>query len=260
MKRRLNYTGRRSIPRRNISARIREDVRGGLCHLDVRLDLTDMDLPPDAVVFVDAYRRMTESRILELGRVGNGSVSGQVGDFDPLEVRGIKIRIFAVDPGTGRILAAADGIRPESPGGFEGILDAVFDDLDREIWRLSFDGDGGAPVLRWNRSIPGIRDMAEGDPLFTMFVAPAVLRQILIHIVFVDGIESPDDPRVDWHRPWLDFARYVLGQEVPSSALRNGEFDPEAALDWIDRTVSAFCSRNDRLWNAFLARLKENEG
>ena len=67
--------------------------------------------------------------------------------------------------------------------------------------------------------IPNIETIVKSDPQFIMYVYPAVIREVLTHMVFIDGVESPSDPSLEWHADWLDFSRRVLLREGPPEIL-----------------------------------------
>jgi hypothetical protein len=135
------------------------------------------------------------------------------------------------------------------------ILPVDFLDIGQQIWQIKF--DEGFPVLVINKRITNIESISRVDPQFIMFVYPAVFREILTYMVFVEGVESPDDPQVDWHRDWLDFAKKILLAEEPPENLnpQNGNsFDKEEVEKWIERVVEEFCaSRNE--WIQYIEQL-----
>ena len=68
MIRRLNYTGRIRIRRKDIRIKVRDE--GGKLEFDADLArLADYSLPPESLVFVEAYRQTSWMRF-PFGRVG----------------------------------------------------------------------------------------------------------------------------------------------------------------------------------------------
>jgi hypothetical protein len=93
-----------------------------------------------------------------------------------------------------------------------------------------------------------------------MFVYPAVIREVLKHMIFVEGVDSPGDPSVDWHRDWLEFTKIILPSETHPETLKpqDDNFDREIVLNWIGRMVEEFCySRNE--WTQYILQLKGGE-
>ncbi len=258
MKRRFNYTGRKKILREKISITLNRDgntIRSAI----VQLNLGRMNLPPDASVYVETYQRMVESRIYPLGTVNDGKIARTLNLSGTGYGENLKFRIYVVDETNtrGLILAHADRIKPERDIDREAILPVEFRDIGQQIWKVVYDGDeGGAPVLILNSKIPNIETISKNDPQFIVFVYPAMLREVLTHMVFVDGIDSLSEPETEWHKDWLDFARRIRGEDPIDEILSgDGEVsDKEEAKNWIHRVVEEFC--NQRIeWRDYIQQL-----
>lgn len=256
MKRKLNFTGRQRIKREKISIRfIRRN--GSIVSFDLnKLDIDDLRLPPDAMIFVEAYYR-TELKQFCFGTVAERRYPPSLSLTDLAYPENLKFRILIVNSSNRMVLAHAAGITPEEPSAKKSILPVEFKDLGSEIWRVEYEGDEGAPILCINNKIPGIDNIAEHDPQFFIYVYPAVLREILTHMIFVEGIDSTADPSVDWHKHWLVFCRN-LGVIPPETLNRNDDnFDEDAALEWIDNAVTAFSSAYRGKFNEYLQKIEE---
>ena len=254
MKRKYNYTGRKRISREKITAILAESSISGLT-LEIKIDHRELNLSSSAEVYIECYRCMMDSIIYNIGQVNGDIISSTIPV--PRTFRdGLKFRIFVVDPKTRRILAHADRIKPEAPSEMEGILECSYNyDIGNEIWRVDYDGDGGAPILKWNRRILGIETLAKNDPTFIMFVAPPMLREVLMHMVFIDGIDSIDDPQIEWHGKWLRFAQKITGEKPPDEIIKNGNFDEETAQQWINNIVNSFSGTLTKTWELFIRKL-----
>ena len=257
MKRRFNYTNRCKIPIEKISISLDRD-EGSVRSFNATMDLNAMNLSSDAKVYVEAYHR-TEVRRYDFGTVGN-IVHPQDTELATLAYsENLKFRVLVVDESSqhGLILAHADRIKPVSEGDRKSILPVDFSrDLRQQIWLVDFAEDEGAPVLLFNRKIPNIENIARSDPQFIMYVYPAVIREVLTHMIFVEGVESPSDPSMDWHGDWLEFARRILPGEGPPEILnpQNKDFENGDVKGWIDKVVEEFCdSRNE--WNSYISQL-----
>ena len=68
MKRRVNFTGRKRIPRRDVSVSLME--RDGPRSFDATLRLDGSGLPKDAMVYVEAYHK-TDYMRYPFGTVGS---------------------------------------------------------------------------------------------------------------------------------------------------------------------------------------------
>jgi hypothetical protein len=262
LKRRINYTGRRKIPREKISIIWNKD-NNSVRSFSANINLDGFNFPSDAKVYVDAYHK-TEVKRYDFGRVENivpPSDTGLAGFAYP---ENLKFRILIVDKSGqhGLILAHADRISPASDLDTKSILPVDFVDLGQQIWQVAFTGDGGSPILAINRNIPNIETIVKSDPQFIMYVYPAVIREVLTHMIFVEGVDSPSDPSVEWHSEWLDFSRRILPGEGPPEILdsREDNFESEAVRDWINKVVEEFsASRNE--WQKFINRMNgEREG
>ena len=256
MRRRINYTGRRKIPREKISIILDKD-NNSVRSFSANVDIDGFNFPPDAKVYIYAYHK-TEVKRYDFGTIEKIVPPHDTGFAGFAYPENLKFRILIVDESGqhGLILAHADRISPLSDIDTKSILPVDFVDLGQQIWRVDFEGDGGSPILAINRNIPNIEAIAKIDPQFIMFVYPAVIREILTHMIFIDGVESPSDPSIDWHGDWLDFSKRVLPSESPPENLNSREvdFESDAAKKWINKVVEEFsASRNE--WRKFINRM-----
>jgi len=169
----------------------------------------------------------------------------------------LKFRILVVDTSDGKLLAHADRISPEEPAEKKPILPVEFSDLGNEIWRVKHEGDEGSPILVINSKIPNIQNIARQDAQFLIYVYPQVIREILNHMVLVDGVDSTTEPSTDWHGDWIEFVRQ-LGVDFPDTLNKNdGNFSEEEALRWIDHSVTAFCDSYSSKFEEYIHKLEE---
>jgi len=258
LKRRFNYTGRKKIPREKISIILNKD--GDLVRsFDATLYLNDMALPSDAKVYIDAYHK-TESSRFDFGTIGN-TIPPRDTKLGSPYVENLNFRILVVDESGqhGRILAHIDGIKPAADTERKPILPVEFDDLGQQVWHVEYTGDEGAPVLFLNETIPNIRNIAKANPQFIIYVYPAVIREVLSHMI-LEGVDSPSDPSIDWHGDWLLFARRILPGEGPPEVLdtKDGRFSLDDAKEWIDQVVEEFCASRKE-WREYLKQLHGQE-
>ncbi len=256
MKRRINYTGRRKIPREKISIIWNKD-NNSVRSFSANINLDGFNFSPDTKVYINAYHK-TEVKRYDFGTAANIVPPRDTGLAGFAYPENLKFRILIVDESGqhGLILAHADRIRPLSDMDTKSILPVDFIDLGQQIWRVDFEGDGGSPCLAINRNIPNIETIVKSDPQFIMYVYPAVIREVLTHMIFVDGVESPSDPSIEWHGDWLDFSRRVLPGEGPPENLnwREDDFESDATREWINKVVEEFsASRNE--WRKFIKRM-----
>jgi len=254
MKRRLNFTDRKRIPLERISLTLREE--DGRRAFDAKLDLNDLGLPEQASVYMEAYYK-TDYMRYPFGTVAQfrrplSTNLGSLGRIDNLRFR---IKVVDESGTRGLIKAVADRIRPVTPTGVRAILPVEFRDLGSQIWRLSF--DGGEPFLEFNSAIPFIRDRAKADYRLFFYVYPAVLREILVQMIIVNGIPDPEDVE-EWEKDWLDFARHYGGEPPEVLDSQDNTFDEVGVRKWIETVVTEFCTAHRDKWNGFI-QLEEKE-
>ena len=242
MKRKLNYTGRKRIKRERISITLNRKGSSIISFSLNRLDIDDMNLPPESKIYVEAYYR-TELKRFEFGSVADRTSPSSPSLGELAYPENLKFRILIVKPESSAVLAHATGIIPKDSVDKNSILPVEFKDLDVEIWRVEYEGDGGRPILFINNKIPNIQNIARQNSLFFVHVYPVVIREIMFHMVFVDKIDSTNDPSVEWHKEWLGFSR-GLGVTIPETLnLDDDNFDKDDAIKWIEEVVSAFSNR-----------------
>ncbi|MCM8824934.1 MAG: hypothetical protein NC937_02085 [Candidatus Omnitrophica bacterium] len=257
MKRKLNYTGRERIKREKVSINLVERD-GSVVSFDLsRLDIDDLNLPYEAKIYVEAYYR-TELKRFDFGTVTNRALPPSLSLTDLAYPENLKFRILVVNPSDSKVLAHAVGITPQEPAEKRSILPVEFRDLGSVIYRVEYEGDGGSPILCMNIRIPNIENIARQDPQFLIYVYPAVVREILTHMIFVDTVDSVNDPTVEWHNDWLKFS-VNLGSPPPETLDNTDEnFDKNKALEWIDSVVTAFCNIYGDKFQEYVRRLEGN--
>ena len=155
MKRTLNYTNRKRITREQISI-IPNREQGVIKSFDASIQLTGIELPDDAIIYVEAYHRTDLARFC-FSTVGNPAPP-EVTDLSHLSrSENLGFRVLVVDESSerGLILAVVDGIFPIAEGKDisrkREILLVERKDLGRQVWRLAY-GDR-LPTLQINNNI-----------------------------------------------------------------------------------------------------------
>jgi len=235
MIRKFNYTGRKKIRRSDVRIDLLRDGNNRR-FFNISLNLTDLELPETARVYVEAYHRSGYQRY-DFATVGSMKIPADLGlDSIPSSVTPL-FRVKVVDRTTshGRILASVDKVRPASvddqPVGSRSMLFVEFEDLGHAVWQLDLDGDW--PVLKLNLTIDEISLIASSDNRFLSLVYPEVLRQILTRILMVDEHTDPDCDD-DWPSLWLKLASSLPGMSAPTQISKAGR------LAWIENAVDAF--------------------
>lgn len=237
--RRLNYTGRRRIRQEDFRIEVREQDSAAP-RFDLTVDLDQYDLPPNASVFVEAYRQTIRMRfpfgVVERLRVPNDRRLADFGSTDGVLFR---IKVISQEEPRGLLLAEADRIRPirhdeEEGERFPLLPVSPSEDLGDQVYHLDCTD---RPILLVNGRLGDWRAVAR-DPAFFSLCYPAVLREILVRILRVDKWFSTEDG-ADWRCQWLLFTQLLPGAErVPSETSDTGRIE-----DWIDQIIGCFCRR-----------------
>jgi hypothetical protein len=240
MIRRLNYTGRRRIPRENIRVAIYRN--GDIEEFEAAVRCAGLGLPDDAKVFVEAYHKSDWMRF-DYGTVARPSVPRDrrlTAFYQGARVL-FRVKVVAVGDESGKILAEADRILPLSPDeerDRDPLLPVrVVDGMESEIWRLAWDG---GPVLELNRNEPDIKRLLTADPRFKWLILPEVLRAVLTHVV-QEEMDADEEPFDGTGRRWLEFAQSIYGEPPPQPGDRE---DLEVVEAWVGEVVAAFCRRH----------------
>jgi len=235
--RRLNWTGRRRIPRER--ARISLAQVDGHTSFSAVLELASLGFPPEARVVVEAYRQAGWMRF-DFGSVSLVAPprSTWLEEFDPVDGVLFRVKVLGTAGEHGRILGEADGIRPSDPSAAESDNEPLLiprgADLGEEVWRLNIDEGSMPPELLVNRSLGDWQAVAR-SPQFVWLVYPEVLRRILRAVLDGDTLD-PEDTE-SWRARWVRFASTLPGVSAPP-----GEgSDLTLRENWVDDAVQSFC-------------------
>lgn len=214
MKRTLNWTGRRSIPLEKVLMRVVESGHGTSPYFTAEIgDLKSLGLDPGARVYVEAYVN-TSSMRFDFGTVENIAPPNDL-KLDELDAGGgILFRVRVVDEANevGKILASADGIRPQAEIDREdpkALLPVAYRDLGEAIWDMDMQ-PGARPQLVLNNRIATLGDLIRTDPLIQGAIIPMAVHRVLETVYLDDEYGSDDD---EWVRDWKQFAAALHGGE-----------------------------------------------
>lgn len=239
-KRRINSTGRKRIARESIDIRLSPLKPAEPQAATASLKVDDLGFPSSASVILEAYQRSSSMRF-ECGTVG-APEAAKVMVLDELDrAMPVLFRLKVVeDTGTGKILGAADRIRPtgnENEEGKRSIFPIKETDLGPELWRVSIDDSG--PWLLLNYRIPMFKHKILDNPMMRGLILPAALRIVLEHLVNDHEFEDGDDE--DWRALWLRYLREAFGIDDDLEELKEGIEKQE----WVDTAVRKFCEAHD---------------
>lgn len=237
---RINYTGRKRIPRDRVRLRLASNG-------DIRLYVTSVALPAglplDARVVIEAQRQTRFMR-LDCGTVAapDWPNDALLSEFDVVD--GVRFRLKVVgtsEAAEGKILAAADSIVATSEGSLSGrdpLLAFRPALLGHRLWRLDT-SDGAWPVVLVNQAIGDWHQFAR-EPYFQALVLPEVLRQIALWVVEnLEDADEPDTPAGAWRRFFKS-----LGSDPLEEAPPDGDDRAGWAQDWADDVTDRFCRRH----------------
>lgn len=257
MIKRVNFTGRRRIPRDRVQIEV---LDGQPRTFNATIDLDGASLLPHAAVILEAMcAGSTVVERFDCGEVGNLQPICNCA-LNEIEGENVFFTLKVVDRTErfGRILGIAENIRPERSGkqtasGRRGILPIEPKDLGEEIWQLEFREHD--VFLLVNGEIPGLVDRARNDPLFYAAVYPEILRRVLTNAIKEDvEIEEADDR---WPILWLRFGRNLHPAKADPPDL--GATDEETE-DWIEEAVKGFCGTHSMKTKYLAALVRANGG
>ncbi len=245
--RRFNYTGRIKLKRDKTLFFLLPSEDGNV-QFEARLDLADFRTDhPNARVAIEAYVGSRTERF-ELGTVSGPDLSRRrLANFradDPVLFR---VKVIDETNDAGRLLGLAKQIRPKGPDdiNYSSLLPVTVGALENLVYRVDFSPDS-SPTLVLNEQLDqvapeGIKAIARSHPMFVALVFPAVLREILTHLLLVDEIRPDDEDMDSWKRKWIDFARLLNPSEFPQRD------DPDGVLNWIESGVTEFARKTASL-------------
>ncbi|HEY5713013.1 MAG TPA: hypothetical protein VIT38_14055 [Allosphingosinicella sp.] len=238
VKRRINSTGRRRIPHQSISITLLPPRADGIPRAKAEIELDGHPFVDSAAIVLEAYQRMTTSMRFDCGTVGEPVVPETLllADIDPAAPMLFRLKVVDNDEYPGRLLGAADRLRPDSddsPEGRRSLFPIERCELHSEIWKVDIQEAG--PTLLLNYNIPSLTAMIQKEPLIQGILLPAALRIVLDAIV-QDPV-SDDDDEVSWKVQWLRYCREEL--KVADDPAECADDDDRRA--WVNHGVRAFC-------------------
>jgi hypothetical protein len=242
MLRRFNYTGRRTLAAKNVQIGLASDRS-----FTVGWDLTDEQLPPDALVFVEAKTSGSPTVLrFPFGTVSKPQPpSGATLKELPGSAARFSLKVVDHAGERGRLLAIADNLVPtglddEAAAIQHPLLPVNPSDLGNEVWRLDFTHN--QPWLEVNNQIDNIMQIARSDARFFSLVYSSLIRMILTRILLVDEITETEGD--SWQAQWL---RWGIHWHPDKESPMSGERDEceESWGHWIEAVVSGFCDQKN---------------
>lgn len=239
MKRRLNFTGRKRILRADI--RLRTDETGAVPAVVVeRLDLAGLSLAGEERIVLEAQRQMTFERI-EIGPATSLTLPVRKELTNFLDLEGVTFRVKVVGTGDdsgGLILAAADGLTPESDpseAATRSLLKFKSAELGQRVWELVLTEDDW-PLVKVNKKAGDWHAFATSES-FVAYVYPEIMAQVAVETLMDNAWEDPGTWQFEWGRffTWL-------GKNPSDAPILDS--DPEDLDEWINDLVDTFCRKH----------------
>ncbi len=255
MRRTFNYTNRQRIPESCATFRLRLGP-GGRRSFDAAIDLTGLELPGEAKVYIEAFFGRSLARF-DFGTVASlePPVERWLDEVEFADRLTFRIKVVDESRVHGRILALADAIdlelEEEQTGDRRSLLKVSYTPrLGEELWRVRFTPTG--PLLEVNSTIPSVETLVQNDRLFAALVRPPAMRSILERLLLVDNLSLEDAGFETWQGQWLLFAQGYCGAPLDPQA------DTEERVEWIEEAVRAFAAQFG-LTTAYIQTLSEQE-
>lgn len=239
MRRKINFTGRRKIPRSMIglAVGVNSGERSVSCIARIEKSIV---ADSDGRVILEAYSGAQVER-RDLGTIGEPI--DIAADRTILQSLGgtprFAVKVLAAD--SARILASAIGLVPEDndTGGQKALLPMVLTKMNLP-WRVGFPDEGDdtsdGPILYVSDRIPGGTTRLQNDEAFLALVLPTAVEQISAEVVAFGR------PTEGWQERWYKRILIGLAGEFDNLQPDDDEFD-SVRNDWAARTAEEFCQK-----------------
>ena len=250
MRRKLNFTGRRKIPRSMIGLSVGGDNGERSISCMARIEKSIVADSAGRVV-LEAYSGAQVER-RELGTISNPI--DIVADRTILQLLGgtprFAVKVLAAN--SAQILASAIGLAPEDNdvGGQKALLPMMLTKMNLP-WKIGFPDEGDdtndGPILYVSDRVPGGTARLQNDEAFLALVLPTAVEQISAEAV------AYGRPSEGWQERWYKRILVGLAGEFDNLQPEDDNFD-SARSDWAARTAEEFCQKFGLVerWTALL--------
>lgn len=238
---RINSTGRKRLLREHVRILLNDTGNGNPPTFTADINIPpELKLDPAAKVYVEPYVKSSSMRF-DFGTAGLvvQPANCVLSDIDAGATVLFRIKVVDEAGEIGRILASANGIRPEEDSDGNDrkpLLPVVTANLGEEIWQLEIDKDSG-PTLKVNSRIPDLVETLKRDPILQGVIYPEVVRRM------AQALLSPDneyDDGEDWVADWNTWFESQLGREIAEEEAD----DTDAAEMLADEITSSFAGKH----------------
>jgi hypothetical protein len=254
MIKRFNYKRKRNITRDMYEFEV--EKLDNDYHLKInKLDLSSLDYDADYEVKILVWVTQGVKKKIELGTFGNVEMN-PVKEHARLPfiregiTHKVKGELFVVDPLNAYIkkTTSAEIIIKEfdilqAKG---SLLPVQYYDLNERPWNVQINENDEFPILQLNdrfRECELIEYLkGKGKLVQSLIIYPA-FREILQHIVMVEGKNSPQNCDQEWMKEWLEFALKVDSSRIPQFDANNPNY--EEIQEWINSVSESLSRRGD---------------
>jgi hypothetical protein len=245
MKKKINYTGRKKIKKQDFAVTInRKDTVA--VDFNVSFKLKDYAFPDNAKVFVEAFRH-NELKRFDFGTVQDiKKIDTDISELSRKDTLLFNLKIVDDQNDKGKIIGYIKSVKPIDEGyDRSSILDVEFCEFsDNLIWKIAY--DEGGPILQINTKITNIQYLITDHPFFFFNVYPAVIKEIMYQIKYIDNAEIEDN-EYEWHDSWIKMA------EKYSNRKYNKNIDSDDYDSFIEEFVAGFANKHNALWKKLIS-------
>ena len=231
---RINYTGRKRIPRENVMIGV--SGAGSEAVVGATFELKSLGFPDTARVVLEAQAGWTVQRF-EFGTVGQylEPQDRRLTEFPSLAGLLFRLKVIATGDHDGRLLGVADKLKPS--GDIQQAAQQSFvvvrpQDLGDRVWKIEF--DEAQPLLLVNSRLLDHQDFLKRKEVAAL-VLPEVLQRILGKAAERGADEEGGS---GWQTLAVRLGERLAGRVVPPTT------DEEAIELWVDEAVGAFSRRH----------------
>lgn len=252
MKRTINFTGKKKLPRKYVDLDVTEE--GGEIKVFYSIDTTKIDDLVDLGLVIQAdYRgELDRYEIDDLcGQEEDGSLDG-IYYLEDLYLESdqsgsLQFNIYFVNGNTIRRYCEKISVSRSSER--ETILPVITGDTGRQFWEIDYNDYQEGPVLVLNKKIDSVSSTniknEARTPEFIFKTYPAIIRQVLERMVFQLEVSSKESASSDWVKNWFRFAE-IHSEETPD--LDPDTRDDDKISDWIEEVSRNFLAKQTGAW------------
>jgi hypothetical protein len=241
-----NPTGLIDLDKKRIGIQI-DSAQSRLAFSLPRLDVEDLRLPSDSQVIVIARKGNTEER------VPLGSISDWNKAFHPLPELGeegsLVFRVLLFSPGSPKLIAAAEHIRPAGHGDSESFIALEPSELKEVPWEIEVHEQEGRATIRFNKEVFQSSAEAESNAFFMNLILPEAIRSMARTVANDPGLLADED--------WQPFKNWLAIHGIMEEPTEDSSSNERE--EWCRQVARAFCERFEFSSKLKALRFKESD-